>query len=108
MGENVLSDEKKVCKACKKEKLKDLDFYKSKGSVRSECKKCTITRNVANQRRTQVWKNRFVDEEKTKSYMVDYYSKNKEKFAEYRRQFKEKYPEYHKEYMRKWAQKKKG
>jgi hypothetical protein len=44
---------------------------------------------------------RFVDNDEQRSYMVDYYSKNKEKFAEYRRKFKERYPEYHKEYARK-------
>jgi hypothetical protein len=56
--------------------------------------------NVRYQRRVKAWENRFVDEEKTKSYMSDYYERNKEKFAKYRKKFKEKYPDYYKEYHR--------
>jgi hypothetical protein len=53
---------------------------------------------VIYQRKKKVWLHRFVDEAEQRSYMVDYYSKNKEKFAEYRRKFKERYPDYYKEY----------
>jgi hypothetical protein len=44
---------------------------------------------------------RFVDDDEKRSYMVEYYAKNKENFAEYRRKFKKKYPDYYKEYSRK-------
>jgi len=71
------------------------------GKWRSECKACTIRKNVRYQKRTKAWMHRFVDNDEQRSYMVDYYAKNKEKFAEYRRKFKEKYPDYYKEYSRK-------
>ncbi len=76
-------------------KMLRTDFYLCQGNYRSECKSCTIRRNVANQRDTQAWKNRLYDSDKNKSYMVEYYAKNKAKFAEYRKRFKEKHPNYY-------------
>jgi hypothetical protein len=91
----------KICSKCDGAKSASKDFYVCQGKYRSECKVCTIAKNTVYQRRVQPWKNRYVDNEEQRSYMVEYYAKNKEKFAEYRRKFKEKYPEYHKEYARK-------
>lgn len=91
----------KICSKCNSEKIAETEFYRCRGILRSECKECTIKKNVIYQRRVKAWMNRFVDEDEKRSYMVDYYSKNKEKFAEYRRKFRERYPEYHKEYARK-------
>lgn len=68
--------------------------------MRSECKACTINKNVRYQRKIQAWKHRYVDNDEKRSYMIEYYAANKEKFAEYRAKFKERYPEYHKEYSR--------
>lgn len=68
--------------------------------MRSECKKCTIKKNVRYQREHESWKYRFVDNEEKKTYMSDYYAKNKEKFAEYRAKFREKHPDYFKMYHR--------
>lgn len=96
-----MSDDLRVCRKCKCAKIAHLDFYCWKGVYRGECKACTIRKNVLYQQRVQAWKHRFVDDNQQRSYMADYYSKNKQKFAEYRRKFKEKYPDYSKEYFRK-------
>ena len=87
----------KKCSKCKKRK-EDTEFYLSAGKFRSECKKCTIKRNVRYQRKNESWKHRYADDEARKSYMRDYYSKNKEKFAEYRQKFNDKFPGYHRNY----------
>lgn len=90
----------RICTKCNAAKLEH-DFYLCQGKLRSECKKCTVRKNVIYQRSVEIWKHRFVDPEQQKSYMIDYYSKHKEKFAEYRRKFREKYPDYYKNYARK-------
>jgi hypothetical protein len=92
-----MSDTKK-CSKCHKSKIIHMDFYMCQGSYRSECKMCTIKKNVAHQKKTKSWRHRFVDSDEKRLYSVDYYAKNKDKFAEYRRKFKERYPNYHKEY----------
>lgn len=91
----------KICSKCHGIKDPIKDFYSSQGKVRSECKACTIKKNVDYQKRVKSWMHRFVDDDEKRSYMVEYYAKNKEKFAEYRRKFKKKYPDYYKEYSRK-------
>lgn len=90
----------KKCRKCFKQK-KLTDFYSYNGKPRGECKQCTIKNNVAYQKRTEAWKHRFLDDEKTKPYMKEYYSKNKEKFAGYRTKFREKNPQYYREYLMK-------
>ncbi len=90
---------KKICSRCNISKNQS-DYYICQGRVRSECKKCTIKKNVTYQKRTQAWKNRFLDSNEHRTYMADYYLRNKEKFAEYRRKFMKKYPNYYKEYAR--------
>lgn len=93
--------ELKICSRCNTAKRADADFYLCQGKSRSECKSCTIKKNVKYQRKVKAWKYRFVENDEKRSYMVDYYHRNKEKFAEYRRKFREKYPDYHREYARK-------
>lgn len=95
-----MNTELKTCSKCHLKKETHDNYYMCQGKYRSECKKCTISRNVKYQKKLKSWKNRFVDNDQQRSYMVDYYSKNKEKFAEYRRVFKEKYPDYYREYTR--------
>lgn len=90
----------KICSKCNTAKDSD-SFYSSKGKIRSECKACTIKKNVYYQKKTKSWKNRFIDSDEKRSYMVDYYAKNRDKFAEYRKTFREKHPEYFKLYSRK-------
>lgn len=90
--------ETKKCSKCKCVKNAHEDFYRCQGNIRSDCKKCAIKHNVAYQRKAKTWMHRHVDGDEQKSYMVDYYQKNKEKFAQYRRQFKERYPDYHRNY----------
>lgn len=97
----VVESEWKVCSKCNATKLRDKDFYRCKGLLRRECKACTISKNIRYQRKIKAWKNKFVDGDEQRSYMVEYYRKNREKFAEYRRKFKEKYPDYYREYNRK-------
>ena len=94
------NDDVKVCSKCFEAKIAFLDFYMCQGKFRSECKRCTIKKNVKYQRTVQAWKYRFVDNDERKSYMVEYYARNKEKFAAYRKKFKEKHPGYHKLYAR--------
>jgi len=89
----------KICSRCFETK-EGKDYYTCKGLMRSECKTCTIKRNISYQKKTQAWKHRFIDNEQRKSYQLDYYAKNKEKFAEYRTNFKLKHPEYFKMYAR--------
>lgn len=91
----------KICSKCNCAKEAQTEFYMCQGKMRSECKACTIKKNVRYQKQTKAWLHRFVDDDEQRSYMVEYYAKNKQKFAEYRRKFKERYPEYHKEYARK-------
>lgn len=96
-----MNSELKICSKCNCAKVIETDFYTCQGKKRSECKACTIKKNVHYQRQVEAWKHRYVDDEEKRSYMVDYYAKNKEKFAEYRRQFRIRHPEYHKMYARK-------
>jgi len=96
----IAIDNLKICSKCNEAKDKNADYYFIKGNARSDCKKCTIKRNILYQRSVQKWKHRYVDNDTQRSYMVEYYRKNKEKFAAYRRKFKEEYPEYYKNYAR--------
>jgi hypothetical protein len=68
------------------------------GVVRGECKVCTIKRNVKRQRKTEAWRNRFVDDTEKRAYMRSYYARNKDKFALYREKFKKKHPDYFRNY----------
>jgi hypothetical protein len=104
--EIVAVDDLKICSKCNTAKLSMSDFYMCQGRWRSECKACTIKKNVVYQKSVKAWKHRFVDNDEQRSYMSDYYAKHKEKFAEYRKKFKEKYPDYYKEYSRKRKNKK--
>lgn len=89
----------KTCRDCKKEK--DLtEFYRCKGAIRSECKKCTIIRNSLYQKKYQARKTSDEDVTKRRKYHVDYYQKNKERFAKYRQKHKQIDPDYHKNYQR--------
>ncbi len=90
--------ELKICTRCKLPRDVKSGFYVCRGTRRTECKACTIKKNVSYQKKIQAWKHRFVDAAKQRSYMSDYYSKNKAKFAEYRRLFKLRYPDYYKTY----------
>ena len=95
----------KICKMCKEEKDATKDFYMCKGVFRTECKKCSIKRNVAYQKKNKTWKIYFTGEER-RNYMREYYAKNKEKCIEYRARFKERNPEYFNEWFRKNKDKK--
>lgn len=99
---------KKTCSQCNAVKDSLLDFYSSKGNIRSECKKCTSKRNVLYQKEHKTWRNRNVDEESKKTYMSNYYQNNKEKYAKYRSEFKAKHPDYYKEYSRTYKDKKRS
>ena len=90
----------KICSRCNTPKYALLDFYLCQGKWRSECKACTIKKNVRYQKRVEAWKHRYVDNDEKRLYMVEYYSKNKDKFAEYRKKFRAQHPEYYKEYSR--------
>jgi hypothetical protein len=92
-----MSDRKK-CSKCHKSKIIHMDFYMCQGKYRSECKMCTIKKNVKHQKKTKAWRHRFVDNDEKRLYSVEYYANHKEQFAEYRRKFKERYPNYYKEY----------
>jgi hypothetical protein len=98
-------NELKKCTNCHKEKEQLSDFYLAQGQWRSECKQCTIKRNIRYQRRVKAWKHRYIDEDTRRLYMREYYQKNKEKFAAYREEFKKRYPEYYKSYFRKRKEK---
>ncbi len=96
----------KICSKCHQAKEAMRDFYLCSGRWRSECKACTIKRNVRYQKKIKAWKHRYVDDDARRLYMREYYDKNKEKFAKYRSEFKERYPEYYKEYFRERKEKK--
>jgi len=95
----------KICSKCHQAKIMDKDFYLCSGRWRSECKACTIRRNVRYQRRIKSWKHRYLNDDTRRLYMREYYEKNKEKFVAYRAEFRLKYPEYYKEYFRKRKEK---
>jgi len=99
--------ELKICSKCHQAKELMLDFYLCAGKWRSECKMCTIKRNVRYQKRVQAWRHRYVDEDTRRHYMREYYEKNKDRYANYRSEFKLRYPEYYKEYFRNRKNKKK-
>ncbi len=94
----------KICSKCKKEKEVQ-DFYSCAGKWRSECKKCTIKRNVKYQRRVRAWRTRYGGDDERREYMRTYYAQNKDKFAEYRKRFVEKYPDYYTQYCRRKKEK---
>ncbi len=89
----------KICKHCKLKKPLE-DYYACKGVVRPECKKCTIKKNGAYQRRTKAWLTRFGDVEARKNYFREYYHNNPDKHAKYRDNFRKTHPEYYREYYR--------
>ncbi len=94
----------KTCAKCCQTKEEE-SFYLSAGKRRSECKICTIRRNVRYQRKVKAWKNRETDQEARRNYMRKYYEDNKEKFAKYRSDFRLRHPEYYKKYYRKRKEK---
>lgn len=94
-------DDYKICSKCHQAKIAIMDFYMCAGRWRSECKACTIKRNVRYQRKVKAWKYRYVDDDTRRLYMREYYNQNKEKFAKYRSEFRIRYPEYYKQYFRK-------
>lgn len=96
----VMVSKYKNCNICNAKKVIKDHFYCSKGTYRAECKACTIKKNVLYQQKNKTWQHRFVDDDCQRSYMSDYYSKNKEQFAEYGKNFRERNPEYHKLYAR--------
>lgn len=96
----------KICSKCHQAKEAMTDYYLCSGRWRSECKMCTIKRNVRYQKKIKAWKYRYVDDDTRRLYMREYYAQNKEKFAQYRTEFKERYPEYYKEYFRARKEKK--
>lgn len=98
----------KICTKCKEIKDAEKDFYICKGIQRSECKKCTIKKNLSYQRTAKPWVGRTSDKDEQRSYSVQYYAKNREKFALYRASFKERHPSYHKDYGRKRRDEKRG
>lgn len=98
----------KICSKCRQAKDAYLDYYMNQGVMRSECKACTIRRNVRRQKQLQPWKHRFVDEESRKEYAKEYYAKNRERFAQYRSEFRKKNPEYYKMYARNKKNKKRS
>lgn len=99
--------ELRTCKTCKEAKPASESYYAYKGKLRGECKTCCIKKNIAYQVKNEVWKTRFVDKDKKKSYIADYYAKNKPKFDEYRRRFLEKNPHYNRDYMREYVKRNK-
>lgn len=94
----------KTCARCNLDKPEEL-FYFSSGKRRSECKSCTIQRNVRYQKKVRAWKKRETDQESRRTYMRKYYEGNKERFAKYRENFRIRHPEYYKEYFRKRKEK---
>lgn len=90
----------KICSKCHEAKDADNEFYNFKSKYRSECKKCTIKRNVIYQKVNKSWKSRYKDDDTRRAYMREYYNKNKEKYATYRNEFKTRYPLYYREYFK--------
>ena len=97
----------KKCSKCEVLKHAEKDFYFCQGKWRTECRQCTIKRNIQYQKKIQYWKARNPDDDRRRSDKREYYEKNKQKFAEYRENFKQKNPGYYKEYYKN-KQKKEG
>lgn len=89
-----------ICNKCFEAKESD-QFYMTRGVPRSECKKCTIRRNIRYQRKLKSWLCKSVDIEGRKEYMRSYYQKNKGKYVLYRKSFRKKHPYYFTDYFRK-------
>lgn len=90
---------KKICTCCIT--LKPIkDYYTSRRTptiiYKSECKKCTISRNQATINRKRR-KKKMGGDPRYQAYQNDYYQKNKEKFRQYRLEFKERHPDYGKQ-----------
>ncbi len=97
--------ELKICSQCNKAKEAAIGFYQSGGRYRTECKACTIKRNIRYQRRTEAWKHRYGNDEERREYMRAYYNNNKDKFSKYRSKFRERFPDYYTNYFRKKKEK---
>ena len=97
----------RICNRCGESK-RYIDYYFCSGKPRSECKTCTIRRNIIYQRQVKAWKSRYETDEARKIYMRAYYHKNKQKFAKYREDFRLRYPDYYKDYFRKRKEKNTG
>lgn len=93
-------DDQRRCTRCGKFKVLNEGFYMCQGRWRSECKVCTIKRNVRYQKKHKTWFNRNVDPEERRAYLRDYYKKNKAKYQEYRKKFLKRNPDYFKNYYR--------
>ena len=91
----------KICSRCMQAKDREKDFYVCVDKIRSECKACTIRKAIRYQKKLRKWNPKGQQSRELRAYMINYYSKNKEKFAEYRRKFKVKYPGYYKKYNKK-------
>jgi len=89
----------KICTKCHEAKKALEEFYQCLGKYRSECKSCTIKRNVKYQRENKTSKR--YDYASRRLYMRKYYYNNKLKFAQYRAEFKKRYPNYYKQYFKK-------
>jgi hypothetical protein len=99
-------NELKICSKCQQSKASTTEYYLCSGRWRSECKVCTIKRNVKYQKKTKAWKHRYVDDDTRRLYMREYYAKNKGKFAHYRSEFSKRHPDYYKAYFRNRKEKK--
>lgn len=91
----------KTCSQCHVAKELPISFYICAGKFRSECKACTVKKNVQYNKNVRAWRQRYVSDEARKLYMRQYYDKNRAKFAVYRSKFKSRYPNYYREYFRK-------
>lgn len=90
----------KVCSKCKLELELD-NFYlcgkdKNAPYYKSECKKCSIERNLIYQK---LHKKKKTLTKKQRDAAKTYYKQNKERWKLYRQRFLEKHPGYYKSYL---------
>jgi hypothetical protein len=97
--------EKKTCSKCERIKERS-DFYLTNGSLRGECKKCTIKQVREYQATLPPFKHRIVDKDARNAYAREYRKKNPEKIKKHKENFQKKNPTYHQSYYLKNKEKK--
>ena len=98
----------KKCTKCGIDKDSETEFYLCSGVYRTECKKCTIAKNVIYQRKKNEQHSGDKDKIYRRKYMREYYAKNKEKFQVYRDKFSKNHPGYYNQYYKSSKDKKKA
>ena len=105
----MMNEPMKMCSRCEEVKCKITDFYMCAGKFRSECKACTIKKNISYQQEKKKIPQDQIKLMKREAYMKSYYAQEnvRKKYVHYRKKFRDKHPGYFKIYGQKLRESKK-